>query len=137
MTVRLIKIAAIYLVVGMTLGVGMGMSHNFLFRSVHAHINLMGWASIAVAALVFHVFPETARTRLATAWFWTYNLSVPLCLAALALVVSGNTWAAPALVVGELGVWSSGVMFAINLFWALRSKDLTSATLAAAAAPVR
>jgi FtsH-binding integral membrane protein len=137
MTIRLIKIAAIYLVIGMTLGVGMGISHNFLFRSVHAHINLLGWASIAVAALVFHVFPDTARTRLATAWFWTYNLSVPLCLAALALVISGHTWAAPALVAGELGIWSSGVIFAVNLFWALRSKELTSATLATSPASLR
>jgi hypothetical protein len=137
MTVRLIKIAALYLVVGMTLGVGMGLTHNFLFRSVHAHINLLGWASIAVAALVFHGFPETARTRLATAWFWTYNLSVPLCLGGLAFVISGHTWAAPALGVGELGVWSSGVIFAVNLFWVLRSTSEKPAVMTPSPAAAR
>jgi hypothetical protein len=122
MTVRLIKLAVVYLVIGMTLGVGMGMTHNFLLRGVHAHVNLLGWASLALAALVFHVFPETARTRLATVWFWTYNVSVPIGLAGLALVLLGHTWAEPALIVGQLGIWFGGLIFAINVFSALRSK---------------
>src|SRR5262249_40876263 len=117
MTARLIKLAVIYLVIGMSLGVGMAMSQNFLLRSVHAHVNLLGWASLALPALVFHVFPETARTRLATAWFWTYNLSVPIGLGGLALFLLGYSWAEPALIVGQLGIWAAGLMFAINVFW--------------------
>ena len=124
MTVRLIKIAVVYLVIGMSLGVGMGMSHNFLFRSVHAHVNLLGWASIALAALVFHVFPETARTRLATVWFWLYNVSMPVGLGGIALVMAGYKWAEPALIAGQLGIWTAGLIFAINIFWALRSKSV-------------
>jgi len=124
MTVRLIKLAVIYLVIGMSLGLGMGISQNFLLHSVHAHVNLLGWASLALAALVFHVFPETARTRLATIWFWTYNLSVPIGLGGLALFLLGLTWAEPVLIVGQLGIWAAGAMFAINVLWALRASDL-------------
>jgi hypothetical protein len=130
MTVRLIKLAVVYLVIGMTLGIGMGMTHNFMFRSVHAHVNLLGWASLALAALVFHVFPETARTRLATAWFWLYNLSLPIGMAAIALVLSGHTWAQPALIVSQIGIWVAGLIFAINVFWALRAKAGEPATMA-------
>ena len=137
MTVRLIKLAVVYLVIGMTLGVGMGMSHNFLFRSVHAHVNLLGWVSLALAALVFHVFPETARTRLATIWFWTYNVCLPVGLGGLALVMAGHTWAEPALIVGQLGIWASGLMFAVNVFWALRSKNAAPATMAPSPAAAR
>ena len=135
MTVRLIKLAVIYLVIGMTLGVGMGMSQNFLLRSVHAHVNLLGWASLALA-LVFHVFPETARTRLAAVWFWTYNLSVPVGLGGLALFLAGYAWAEPALIVGQLGIWAGGLMFAINVFWVLRTKGAaaTSAIIRSPAA---
>jgi hypothetical protein len=128
MTVRLIKIAVVYLVIGMSLGVGMGTTHNFLFRSVHAHVNLLGWASIALAALVFHVFPETARTRLANIWFWTYNVSVPVGLGGLALVMAGYTWAEPALIIGQLGIWAGGLIFALNVFLALRAKSADDAT---------
>jgi hypothetical protein len=137
MTVRLIKLAVVYLVIGMTLGVGMGMSHNFLFRSVHAHVNLLGWVSLALAALVFHVFPETARTRLATVWFWTYNVCFPVGLGGLALVMAGHTWAEPALIGGQLGIWASGLMFAVNVFWALRAKQSEPATMAPSPATAR
>jgi hypothetical protein len=137
MTVRLIKLAVVYLVIGMSLGVFMGMTHNFLFRSVHAHVNLLGWVSLALAALVFHVFPETARTRLATVWFWTYNVCFPLGLGGLALVMAGHKWAEPALIVGQLGIWAAGVMFAINVLWTLRAKKSEPATMAPSPAAAR
>lgn len=137
MTIRLIKLAVVYLVIGMTLGVGMGMTHNFLFRTVHVHVNLLGWASLALAALVFHVFPETARTRLAMVWFWTYNLSLPVGFGGIALVLAGHKWAEPALIVGQLGIWAAGLMFAINVFWALRARKSEPATMAPAPAAAR
>jgi hypothetical protein len=136
MTVRLIKLAVVYLVIGMTLGIGMGMTHNFMFRSVHAHVNLLGWASLALAALVFHVFPETARTRLATAWFWLYNVSLPVGMGAIALVLTGHKWAQPALIVSQIGIWVAGLIFAINVFWALRSQTSEPATMARSPAAI-
>ena len=76
------------------------------------------------------VFPDTARTRLATAWFWLYNLSLPIGLGAIALVLSGHKWAEPALIVSQIGIWAAGVMFAINVFWALRPKTTEPAAMA-------
>jgi len=96
MTIRLIKLAVLYLVLGMTMGIGMGMSQDFLLRPVHAHVNLLGFAVLAIAAFVFHAFPDLARTRLATAWFWLYNIAMPVGLGALALVLNGKMWAEPA-----------------------------------------
>jgi hypothetical protein len=119
MTVRLIKLAVIYLVVGMTLGIVMGISGDFHLRGVHAHINLLGWATLGLAALVFHVFPELARTRLATIWFWSYNISLPIALGSL---LSGYAWATPGVKLGHTVVWASGVLFAANVLWTLRTK---------------
>jgi hypothetical protein len=129
MTVRLIKLAVIYLVLGMTLGIVMGISHNFQFRSVHAHVNLLGWASLALAAMIFHLFPATAQTRLATVWFWAYNVSLPAGLVTLALVMAGYSWAMPGLIVSQLGIWASGVLFAANVLWALRGSSTAPATI--------
>jgi hypothetical protein len=95
MTIRLIKLAVLYLVLGMTIGIGMGISNDFLLRPVHAHVNLLGFAVLAVAAFVFHAFPDLARTRLATAWFWLYNIAMPVGLGALALVLNGKMWPSP------------------------------------------
>jgi cbb3-type cytochrome oxidase subunit 1 len=134
MTIRLIKLAVLYLVLGMTMGIAMGMSHDFLLRPVHAHVNLLGFAVLAIAAFVFHAFPDLARTRLATAWFWLYNISMPVGLGALALVLNGKMWAEPALIVGELLLWASGCLFAVLVLWNLRAERLPTTAVAAAKA---
>jgi hypothetical protein len=133
MTIRLIKLAVLYLVLGMTMGIGMGMSQNFLLRPVHAHINLLGFAVLSIAAFVFHAFPDLARTRLATAWFWLYNIAMPIGMGALALILLGKTWAEPALIVGELLTWASGCLFAIMVLWNLRAERVPTMMAAAKA----
>jgi hypothetical protein len=133
MTIRLIKLAVLYLVIGMTMGIAMGMSHDFLLRPVHAHVNLLGFAVLAIAAFVFHAFPDLARTRLAMAWFWIYNISMPVGLGALALVLNGKMWAEPALIVGELLLWASGCLFAFLVVWNLRAERVPTAVAAAKA----
>jgi hypothetical protein len=61
----LIKIAAVYLVAGVTMGIVMGITHEFVLAPVHAHINLLGWATLALMGVVYHVHPAAAETRLA------------------------------------------------------------------------
>ena len=133
MTIRLIKLAVLYLVLGMTIGIGMGISHDFLLRPVHAHVNLLGFAVLAIAAFVFHAFPDLARTRLATAWFWLYNIAMPVGLGALALTLNGQMWAEPALIVGQLLIWASGCLFAIMVLWNLRAERAPTSVAAAKA----
>ena len=122
MTVRLIKLAAIYLVLGMTLGIGMGIAEDHTLRGVHAHVNLLGWATLAVAALVFHVFPQLAQTRLATAWFWLYNLALPVALVALGFVLYGDLRFEVVRNIGFTGVWLAGLLFAANVLIHLRER---------------
>jgi hypothetical protein len=119
MPIRLVKLAVLYLASGMTLGLYMGTKQDFILHSVHAHINLLGWASLGLAALVFHVYPALAETRLAKVWFWGYNLALPVGLLGLALEVSGAKWAGPLLGVGMTIVWATGLLFAINVLWSL------------------
>lgn len=125
MTTRLIKIAVVYMMIGMTLGIVMGITNHHEYRSVHAHINLLGWATLALAALVFHVFPHLATTRLAAAWFWIYNISVPIALASLALMFAGYDWAKPGVEIGHTVVWAAGVMFGVNVLWNLKPVHAT------------
>jgi hypothetical protein len=127
MSVRLIQLAVIYLACGMTLGFYMGATENLLLRSVHAHINLLGWAGLALAALVFHTYPALAETRLSKIWFWGYNIAVPVSLVALALVLSGVKWAGPVLGISMPVVWAMGLLFAANVLWGLRRPQLRAA----------
>jgi hypothetical protein len=120
MTVRLIKLAVVYLVLGMTLGIGMGIAQDHTLRGVHAHMNLLGWATLGLAALVFHIFPQLAATRLAAIWFWVYNLALPVSLVSLGFVFYGEMWALPFQKVGFTCVWLGGLVFAANVLINLR-----------------
>ena len=42
--------------------------------SVHTHINLVGWASLALFGVIYRLYPELAASRLALVHFW---LSAP------------------------------------------------------------
>jgi hypothetical protein len=61
--------AAACLVCGVALGIGMGIAHDFQLAPVHAHTNLVGWASLALMGLTLRAWPELATGRLAVAQF--------------------------------------------------------------------
>jgi hypothetical protein len=127
MSVRLIKLAVIYLVAGMTLGIGMGIAEDHTLRGVHAHINLLGWATLGLAALVFHIFPDLSRTRLAVIWFWVYNLSLPVAMISLAFMLYGDMRAAPAVKISHTFLWLGGILFATNVLINLREQSVVRA----------
>jgi hypothetical protein len=43
--------AALSALTGMSLGIWMGINENFTLAPVHAHINLLGWVSLALYGL--------------------------------------------------------------------------------------
>lgn len=118
------RLAVVYLVVGMSMGMYMGMKQDFLLAPVHAHVNLLGFVVLALAGLIFVVLPDLAKTRLATAFFWLYNLGSPPALIALAFVLNGHdAVAGPILGVTETMIWAGGAIFALNLLLNLKSVE--------------
>ena len=53
MSTRWLRIAAVYFVVAISLGLYMGMTEKFTEVPVHAHLNLLGWVSMALFGLVW------------------------------------------------------------------------------------
>lgn len=60
----------LFALVGMSLGTYMGMSQDFLFTPVHAHINLVGWATHFLFGLYYRVEPTNAKGALPEVHFW-------------------------------------------------------------------
>lgn len=111
-----LKLAIVYLMAGVGLGIMMGASHDFTLRAVHAHINLLGWTTLALAGLIYSVFPKAGTSKLAKVHFWLMNLALPAMMTSLAFVVSGKLAAVPVLVVSELVAAAAIIVFAANLF---------------------
>lgn len=116
------KLSVLYLIVGIGIGIGMGASENFTLRPVHAHINLLGFTVLALAGLIYSVFPEAGRSRLARIHFWLHNLSLPVMMGSLAMLLLGNPGAVPALVASEFVAAAGVLVFAANVFINLKPR---------------
>jgi len=51
--------------VGMCLGIVMGIRQDFVLAPAHAHLNLLGFVVMFLAAMYYRMVPEAAETRLA------------------------------------------------------------------------
>ena len=116
MSARLIKVAAFYLVAGVTMGIVMGITHEFVLAPVHAHINLLGWATLAIIGVIYHAYPAAGETRLATVHFWIHNTALPVFMVGLGFALTGHEAFLPVTIVGALGVAIGIVVFAVNIW---------------------
>jgi hypothetical protein len=63
--VYFLVLAALSLIVGVLLGITMAGSHDFQLMPVHAHVNLVGWASLALFGLTYRSYPDLKSGKLA------------------------------------------------------------------------
>jgi hypothetical protein len=112
-----LKIASVYFTVGVLVGLVMGIIHDFRFTSVHAHINLLGWVSMAISGLIYHFYPQAAKTKLAKAHFWLHNIGLPAMMIGIAVqMLTGSGIALIVTIVGSMGLVIGVILFTINLF---------------------
>jgi len=119
MGLRFLKIAVVYLMIGALLGLVMGITQKFVLAPVHAHLLLLGWASLALAGLIYHLYPAAAKTRLAHTHFWIHNLALPPFMVGLGMLLTGNESAgsvvAPAASILLLGLFVFAANVLINV----------------------
>lgn len=112
-----LKISVLYFAAGVLLGFAMGILHDFRFTSVHAHINLLGWISMALFGLIYHFYPKAALTKLARTHFWLHNIGLPVMMAAISVqICTGYTALLPAAIIGSFLIVIGVLLFAVNLF---------------------
>ena len=117
MGIKLIKISSLYFVVGVILGMVMGIASVFQYTSTHAHVNLLGWSSMTLFGLIYHVFPNITKNKLAKLHFWIHNIGLPIMLIGLISFASGNhVIGVPAMSVGGLLVVIATIAFTINIW---------------------
>ncbi|MFK4727246.1 hypothetical protein ABIE89_008346 [Bradyrhizobium niftali] len=111
-----LRLAAVYFAVGVIFGVLMGATGDHSLLPLHAHINLLGWVSMALFGLVSAAYPSISVGRLANAQFWMHNVGVPMMLGALMLKLRGVEAAEPVLGVASMVVGLGVLLFAWLVF---------------------
>jgi cbb3-type cytochrome oxidase subunit 1 len=127
MGIRLLKIAVVYMQIAVAAGLIMGMLHQF-HAPVHAYLGLLGWASLALAGLIYHFYPEGAQTRLANVHFWLHNAGLPVFMVGLFLLISGNALAEPFVRIGAVTTFAGLLMLTINVLRTVRRADVPAPT---------
>jgi cbb3-type cytochrome oxidase subunit 1 len=111
-----LRIATVYLIVGVVMGFVMGITEAFQYAPVHAHVNLLGWASLGLAGVIYHLYPAAAETRLARVHFWLHNLGLPVFMVSLAVMLAGSPAANAGVKIGATMTVLGLMAFAANLF---------------------
>lgn len=115
MGLNLLRIAVVYLFVGALMGLAMGITQKFVLAPVHAHLLLLGWASLALAGIVYHLYPPASATRLARLHFWLHNLGLPVFMIGLALLLTGTEAGVPITGAGATAVLIGLALFTTNV----------------------
>ncbi len=108
-----LRIAVLYFIAGVSLGIGMAMSGDISLRPVHVHLNLLGWVSMTLFGLFYRALPAAAETRLAKAHFWIYVPAHFVQMVTLAMYYSGNKTVDPILGLSSMAGGAAVLCFAV------------------------
>ena len=113
--------AVLYALSGMVLGMVMGATQDFTMRPLHAHINLLGWATLALMGAFYGVAGDRAPRRLGWIVFAVANLGNLMLLSMLSLIVQGKAPILPILMGGEVLVVCGMTLFGATVLLAGRA----------------
>lgn len=128
--------ASLYILVGVNWGLYMSVTHDFSTAPAHAHLNLLGWVSMAIMGGFYALLGKETPAWLVKTNFTLMNVGVICMITGLGLVFTQTATIAqlvPLITVGELAIISGFASFAAAVFLSLRLRATRRSTLAPAA----
>lgn len=106
--------AVVYVTLGMMFGIWMSASHDHALAPAHAHLNLVGWVTMALFGVYYHLVPPAAQNRLATLHFVIATIGVWLMVPGIVLAIQGRTEVLA--VLGSFATLASMLLFLTIVF---------------------
>ncbi|WP_099864445.1 hypothetical protein [Pararhizobium haloflavum] len=103
--------AALYVAAGMIFGLYMAISHDHTLSPAHGHLNLVGWVTMAIFGIFYHLVPHAAQGMLPRVHFVLATVGLWLMVPGIALAIRGTTEALAAL--GSIATFVSMVLFLV------------------------
>jgi hypothetical protein len=79
-------VAPVYVLIGMGFGIFMGSTQDFTLAPAHAHLNLIGWVTMALYG-TFYALAREASQKLAWTVFWLNNAAAAIMFPSLSVVL--------------------------------------------------
>jgi predicted cobalt transporter CbtA len=105
------RAAIVMVIAGMIWGIAMGITQDHSTLPAHAHLNLLGWVSLFLFGIYYHLHPAIDRSRLASLQVWVWVASTIILTIGVALVHSGRAIGDPIAAVSSLLVLSDMLLF--------------------------
>jgi hypothetical protein len=115
------RAAIVMVIAGMIWGIAMGITQDHSTLPAHAHLNLLGWVSLFLFGIYYHLHPAIDRSRLASLQVWVWVASTIILTIGVALVHSGRAIGDPIAAVSSLLVLSDMLLFG----WLVIRRDPT------------
>jgi hypothetical protein len=112
MTHWFLRLAVLYGIAGIGLGLYMSASGNHAMHPVHAHLNLLGWVTLALFGLYYRAHPAATAGKLAAAHFWLFVPAHFVQMVTLWMLLAGNPAVEPVLAAASFVVAAGFLCFA-------------------------
>ncbi len=103
----------VYVSIGMLWGIHMGSTQDFTLAPAHAHLNLVGFVTMSLMGIFYHLTPRAAASILSRVHFGLATLGVWTMVPGIALAVTGQGEAL--VMVGSLLTAGAMAVFLVNL----------------------
>lgn len=104
---------SVFVTLGMLGGIAMSISGDHTLAPAHAHLNLVGWVTMALFGLYYHAVPAAAEAALARLHYGVATAGVVLMVPGIILAVQEDGEALAA--IGSLLTLASMLIFVVTV----------------------
>ncbi len=110
------RAAVVLVVVGMIWGIVMAASRDHAAMPAHAHLNLLGWVSLFLFGIFYHLHPAIDHSRAALVQVWVWIVATVIMAIGVGLVHTGHEIGDPIAAVSSLIVLADMLLFGWLVF---------------------
>ena len=113
---KFVKSAAVYIILGMILGIYMAATQDHSQMPTHAHLNLLGWVTMGLMGLIYKNWPAVAAAKFAKLTYWLAHVSVIGLTIGVGLLYAGMMEYEPIAIISSLIALLNMILFAFLFF---------------------
>jgi hypothetical protein len=124
-------VAPLYVLIGMGTGIFMGATSNFTLAPAHAHLNLIGWVTMALYG-TFYALARDASKKLAWTVFWLNTVAAGVMFPSLGMVLTygeKSVFVLP-MIISEFLAFGAMACFAVSVWMVLLKSSEAHASVA-------
>jgi peptidoglycan/LPS O-acetylase OafA/YrhL len=123
--------AVVMVVAGMIWGIVMAVTQDHSAMPAHAHLNLLGWVSLFLFGVFYHLHPAIDRSRTAIVQVALWIIGTVILTIGVGLVHTGHPGGDPLAAIGSLIVFAAMLLFG----WLVVRRQRTAPAARMAAVP--